>query len=102
MPSNRRRFLSMTACALPLAVASMAVGGTAVRAAICDGSERLPLSQKNRRRGLDFKEVAPDAKRECRGCAFFTPGEGDCGHCMMLDYTVNAGATCASFTAREE
>lgn len=101
MISNRRRFLTITAAGLPLALAGVAFGSTAARAAPCYDPERLPLSQKNRRRGLSYKEVSPDPKRACRGCAFFTPGKEDgCGHCGMLDYTVNAGATCTSFTPR--
>jgi hypothetical protein len=103
MTSNRRRFLSMAAGGIPFALAGLAFGSTAARAATCYDPELLPRSQKNRRRGLGFEEQSPDPARECRGCAFFTPGEEDgCGECMMLDYTVSASGTCTSFTPRPE
>ena len=101
MTCNRRRFLTLSACGVPLTLAGVAFGSTAAHAAACYDPKQLPLSQKNRRRGLGFQEKSPDAARECRGCAFFTAAkESGCGKCAMLDYTVNAGATCTSFTPR--
>ena len=103
MISNRRRFLSYAAGSITFACAGLALGSRPARASTCYDPESLPLSQKNRRRGLGFEDVSPDPERECRGCAFFTPGDQEgCGHCMMLDFTVDAGATCTSFTPRPD
>lgn len=102
MIASRRRFLSLTARSLSLGLAFGLPLGAAARAGSCPANDSLSLSQKNRRRSLGFKEVAPDPKLACRGCAFFTLGkEEGCGQCAMLEYTVEAGATCASFTPRE-
>lgn len=102
MNSNRRRFLALAAAGVPLVMASKALSSVPADTATCADAARLPLSQKNRRRALGFQEVAPDAKRACRGCAYFTAGQAQgCGQCAMLDYAVNGGATCTSFTPRE-
>lgn len=101
MTCNRRRFLALGTCGVPLALAGLALGSTAAHAAVCYDPNQLPRSQKNRRRGLGYKDKSPVAARECRGCAFFTAAkESACGQCAMLDSTVNAGATCTSFTPR--
>ena len=103
MTSNRRRFLSYAAGGMTFACAGLALGSKPARASTCYDPANLPLSQKNRRRGLGFQDVSPAPARACRECAFFTAGEQEgCGQCMMLDYTVDARATCTSFTPRSQ
>ncbi|MEJ5978869.1 hypothetical protein WG901_19605 [Novosphingobium sp. PS1R-30] len=96
MNSNRRRFLGLAATAVPLA----ALGASSAWAAACYDSATLPLSQKNRRRSIGYMEAAADPARRCAGCAFFTAAEEGCGNCLMLNATVNAGASCGSFAPR--
>lgn len=101
MTKTRRSFLSHAVGGMTIAVFGLAFSSKSASASTCYDPEKLPRSQKNRRRGLDFKEESPAKERECRGCAFFTPEKVDvCGKCTILDFTVNAGATCNSFTPR--
>jgi hypothetical protein len=94
---NRRRFLGLVAVGVPLAT----IGGASAWAAACYDPATLPLSQKNRRRSIGYIEVATDPANRCMGCAFFTAAAGEgCGTCAMLNSTVNAGASCSSFTPR--
>lgn len=97
MITNRRRFLGLAATGVPLA--TIAVGSTSAWAA-CYDPAALPLSQKNRRRSLEYVEVASEPARRCGGCAFFTTAAEECGKCLMLNSTVNAGASCSSFAPR--
>ena len=96
MITNRRHFLGIAALAVPLAT----VGAASARAAACYDPAALPLSQKNRRRSLGYVDAAADPARRCMNCAFFTAAGEGCGTCAMLNFTVNAGASCTSFTPR--
>lgn len=96
MTINRRRFLTVAAVGMPLAI--FAAG--AARAAVCYDPAALPLSQKSRRRSLSYVEVSSDPAKRCAGCAFFTATAEGCGNCQLLNGPVNAGAVCASFAPR--
>ncbi|MEO6717716.1 MAG: hypothetical protein ABIM50_10790 [Novosphingobium sp.] len=98
MNFDRRHFLRLAAVAVP--AASIAIGSASASAAVCYDPATLPLSQKNRRRSLGYMEVATDPARRCMGCAFFTAAEEGCGKCAILNYAVNSGASCSSFTPR--
>jgi hypothetical protein len=101
MRNSRRDFLALAGMA-PIAL--LAAKG-AQAAEVCYDPAALPLSQKNRRRGLGYLEASPEpAKRRCGICVFFTPtaGKEGCGNCQMLSGgPVNAGGVCNSFAPKK-
>lgn len=98
MIANRRCFLSLATVAVPAGL----LGASSAWAGTCYDPATLPLSQKNRRRSIGYLEVAADPARRCQGCSFFTAAEPGCGECLMLNATVDGGASCASFAARTD
>lgn len=96
MQHDRRAFLGLAALA-PLAVAAAARG----QQAACYDPAALPLSQKSRRRSLEYVDLSPDPAKHCGACSFFTAAAPGCGSCTILTGgTVAAGAVCNSFAAR--
>jgi hypothetical protein len=74
---------------------------TAYAASACNDPASLSLAQKNMRRGLGYVEVAPDPKRHCGVCAFYTARQGSCGSCQMMSGgPVDAASVCNSFTPK--
>lgn len=99
MNRTRRHFIG----AVSLAAVGFMAGGARAQApaASCFDPATLSLSQKTRRRSLSYTSPAPDPKRRCGLCAFFTAGEGECGTCQILSGgPVDAGAVCTSFAPR--
>lgn len=105
MKRNRRDFLALAGLAPLVAITARsgiagAQAGPAPGGACADPAS-LPLTQKNRRRGLGYVEPSADPKKRCGLCAFFTPGQGDCGTCQMLSGgAVSAQAVCNSFAPK--
>jgi hypothetical protein len=101
MIESRRRFLAM-ASLTPLAVLGAgSMASAQAPAQQCYDPNTLPLSQKNRRRGIGYKEPATDPKKKCGGCAFFTAKEAGCGACTMLSGgAVSAEGVCNSFAPK--
>jgi hypothetical protein len=96
MSMPRRRFIA--ACCLVPVGAVLAQAAVAADAA-CGGA--MSLSQRNRRRALNYLDVSADPARHCGLCTYFTAGEGGCGACQMLSGgAVNATGVCNSFTAK--
>jgi hypothetical protein len=97
MTQSRRNFLAFAGLA-PLAVV---MAHTARAASVCNDPASLSLAQKNMRRGLGYVEVAPDPKKHCGLCAFFTAHEGSCGNCQMMSGApVDAASVCNSFAPK--
>jgi len=98
MDSSRRTFLTWAA----LVPAAVLTGRTAQAAeAGCYDPAALPLSVRNRRNSLGFVEQSTDATRRCGLCAFFQPGEGNCGSCqLMVGAPVTIAGVCNSFAAK--
>jgi hypothetical protein len=71
------------------------------RAQSCYDPASLPMSQRSRRRSLGFKDQAPDPKKVCGGCAFFTATSAGCGTCKMLTGgVVSATSNCNSWAKK--
>ena len=67
----------------------------------CFDPNALPANQKSMRRSLGFKLQAPDPKKKCGTCAFFTAPKGDCGKCALLSGgIVAAGNVCDSWAPK--
>ena len=68
----------------------------------CFNPKTLPAGDLSLRRSLGFKEVSPDAKRVCGGCAFFTAVQpAFCGKCTLLSGgPVSAASVCNSWAAK--
>jgi len=97
MNADRRGFLGLAALA-PLAVAAAA---RAEQPAACYDPASLPLSQKSRRRSLEYVDLSGDPARHCGLCSFFTAAAQGCGTCTILGGgTVSASGVCSSFAAR--
>lgn len=97
MEPSRRKLLA----AIGLAPLAFVAARSASGAEACYDPAKLPLSQKNRRRGLGYVEVSPDPKKRCDGCAFYTAAKSGCGTCQMLGGgTVSAAAVCNSFAPK--
>jgi hypothetical protein len=97
MTTSRRSFLA-AASTVPFALAGF---GAAAQAAACYDPEKLPLSQKSRRRALGYVEVSSDPKKNCALCSFFTATEPGCGKCQLFSGgPVRGDAVCRSFAPR--
>jgi hypothetical protein len=98
MDKNRRAFVRT----LGLSVLGLAAASRAMAAApVCYDPATLPLSQKNRRRGLGYVEPSADPKKHCGACAFFKGTQTGCGTCEMLSGgAVMASAVCNSFAPK--
>ena len=97
--AGRRSLLALTASAPFLLL------GLGQRAEAQDGAcvdpNTLPANQKSMRRSLGFKLQAPDPKKRCGNCAFFTPSSSGCGKCALLSGgIVAAGSVCDSWAAK--
>lgn len=93
---SRRGAIRLLASAAGLACAGDAL------AQACFDAAKLSSSDASLRRSLNFKSKAPDPKRSCGGCVFFSavPPAG-CGKCTMLSGgPVAAVSTCDSWAAR--
>lgn len=99
MDKSRRGFLALAGLA-PLALAA-APRARAAGSAACYDPNALSLSQKSRRRSLEYVEASADPARTCGLCAFFVAGQGSCGTCQLLTGgPVQAGAVCSSFAPK--
>lgn len=97
MNQTRRNFIALAGIA-PLAVIT---ARAAHAASVCNDPASLSLAQKNMRRGLGYVEVAPDPKKRCGVCAFFTARQGSCGSCQMMSGgPVDAASVCNSFAPK--
>ena len=101
MIESRRRFLALAGLA-PLAVfGASGIAGAQAPAKQCYDPATLPLSPKNRRRGIGYKEPATEPNKKCQLCAFFTAKEAGCGTCQMLTGgAVSANGVCNSFAPK--
>ena len=100
MDNSRRKFLALAGLT---PVALLAARAAHAGDAACYDPAALPLSQKNRRRGLGYVEPAPDPKKHCGLCAFFTAdaAQAGCGKCQMLGGgPVSAMGVCNSFAPK--
>lgn len=96
---GRRSFIAL-AGVFPLALAGRRLLAADAPAACADPA-KLSLTLRSRRRSLNYVEPAPDPKRRCGGCAFFTAGTGGCGGCqLMTGGPVSAHGVCNSFAAK--
>ena len=77
-------------------------GAAQAQAQACFDRAKLSPGDLSLRRSLGFKDVAPDPKRTCGGCAFFTAAQpAACGKCMLLSGgPVAATNVCDSWAAR--
>lgn len=92
---SRRKLIAV------LAMAPAAVLATRAQAAACYDPASLPAAQRNMRRSLGFVDTAPDARKRCGLCAFFTSASGDCGKCQLLSGgPVPATGHCDSWAAK--
>jgi hypothetical protein len=90
----------MTAALVLLPAAFIGLGGAA-QAQSCYDPATLPMSQRSRRRSLGFKDQAPDPKKVCGGCAFFTATSAGCGTCKLLTGgVVSATSVCNSWARK--
>lgn len=98
MNQSRRNFLVLAGLA---PIAAVTAGKAFATPSACNLSTSLPLAQKNSRRGLGYVDVAPDPKKRCGVCAFFTATTGTCGTCQMMNGgPADAGSVCRSFAPK--
>lgn len=100
MDHARRKFIGLTALGVGLAFSARAQETQECQQAQCYDPLALPLSQRNRRRSVNYVETSADANRRCGLCIYFAATQGNCGSCQILTSVVNAGASCASFAQR--
>ena len=102
MIESRRRFLAIAGLSPLVALGAGSMASAQAPATQCYDPNALPLSQKNRRRGLGYKEPATDPAKKCGGCAFYTAKEpAGCGACQMLSGgAVSANGVCNSFAPK--
>ena len=93
MKLERRTFLALASSA-PL----LLLGNAPAQTNACYDPSALPLSQRSRRRSLNYQDVSSDPVKHCSACSFFKSAAPGCGTCQMLSGgPVNAGAVCNSF-----
>lgn len=87
---------------LSLLVGMAGLGWAGMGAAqVCVDPARLSSGMQSMRKALNYKNSAPDAKKHCSICAFFTAATPTCGKCAMLSGgPVSAEAVCDSWTAK--
>ena len=70
---------------------------------VCAGPNNLTFSENSLRQASHYAEEAPDPKKNCTGCGFFTPGENasPCGKCEIFLGPVNARAHCDSWAEKK-
>lgn len=89
---GRRRFLK-AAGAIPVLVLTSG--------AACYEPGKFSFADRQQRKGLNFKDVAPDPARACAGCSYFT-ARGACGSCRMLNGgAVSPGSGCDYWVKRK-
>jgi len=93
---TRRGLLSLLAFGSGAAWSGFAV------AQACFELSKLPPADASLRRSLNFKIAAPDTKRACGGCAFFSAGQpASCGTCTILSGgPVSTSSVCDSWAAK--
>ncbi len=98
---SRRGLFGLAAATPLLLLASLGAKARAQDAAVCVNLDALPASQKSMRRSLGFKPQAPDPKKRCGNCAFFTASAGGCGQCQLLSGgAVAATNVCDNWAAK--
>lgn len=79
--------------------ACLLLPATAMAQTVC--FDRTKLGDLSMRRAINFKDIAPDASRNCGGCAFFTASSEGCGKCMLLSGgPVTALSVCDNWAAK--
>lgn len=99
MNTERHRFLRAAAVLVPAGLA-LPVLARAQSAPACADPATLPLSQKRKRRALEYADPSNLQGKACGTCAFFTASTPGCGACTLLGGPVAATAVCASFAPR--
>ncbi|WP_373078200.1 high-potential iron-sulfur protein [Zhongshania sp.] len=81
--------------------AGIVLGNTAL-AESCFDMAKLPMSDRNLRKSLNFIAVSTDSQKSCGGCAFFKATQtASCGTCMMFSGGgVAAESLCDSWVAK--
>ncbi len=98
--SLSRRRLLRAAAVVPLVLAAGRLAA-ADAPAVCADPAKLSLARRSQRRALGYVEPAPDPKRRCGGCAFFTAAGLGCGACQLMSGgPVSAAGVCNSFAAK--
>jgi hypothetical protein len=97
MTQDRRHFLQI---ALTAPIIALASGRALAQGAVCYDPEDLPLPQQNVRKSVQFQEVSNIPAKRCELCAFFTPSQGGCGSCQILNGPTTARSLCSSFAAK--
>lgn len=72
----------------------------AQQASACVDPSKLTPGERSLRESLRYVDVSNVPAQQCQGCAFFTGGEGGCGHCQMLSGAVSAKGYCTSWSAK--
>jgi hypothetical protein len=98
---TRRRLLRSAALLSLASLAGPALEGCRDSDALCADPELLSRGEEHMRRTLEYIERAPAGTQQCSGCQFFSArGEGDCGHCEILNGAVSRQGRCSSWAAR--
>jgi hypothetical protein len=59
------------------------------------------MSQRSRRRAVEYVDASADPAKRCGLCAFFAGDASACGTCQILSGgPVSAGGVCASFAPK--
>ncbi|MSQ87406.1 MAG: hypothetical protein EXR10_11365 [Alphaproteobacteria bacterium] len=102
---SRRTVLNrgLQATCLGLAVAALNACDQSEKVAACAGPNNLTFSENSLRQASHYVEEAPDPKKNCLGCGFFTAAEGGnpCGKCEIFLGPVNARGYCDSFAEKK-
>ena len=93
--------LVLPACLIDVADRGMVRG--AITPEALAGPNNLTFSENSLRQASHYAEEAPDPKKNCTGCGFFTPGENasPCGKCEIFLGPVNARAHCDSWAEKK-
>lgn len=99
MTANRRNVLRAAAMLVPVGLALPLIA-RAQAAPACADPATLPLSQKSKRRALEYAEPSNLPGKTCGACAFFTTSTAGCGTCTLLGGPAAAVAVCSSFAPK--
>ena len=93
--STGATLVAMTGCSKPRSL------DATDQAEACVDTGSLSPAEVGLRDSLGYVPVSKTPPQLCGGCAFFEPGERNCGTCQLLHGPVSAGGHCRSFSERK-
>jgi hypothetical protein len=88
-------------CALLPLVSLPLLPGCSKSAPLCADPALLSRGEEQMRKTREYVEASSIDKQHCANCEFFSAADGQgCGHCEILDGSVNEQGYCTSWARR--